>query len=67
MPKPANWTGVPQAIPQTPPNNAYVQRTQYELSVINGTSTFPPDNQKGQHDKDLLAGWKTAYQNLIAP
>jgi hypothetical protein len=61
----AKSVGLPEAIPSTPPNNAYVLRVQYELSVANRTSTYTPDNLKSPHDQALLAGHKAALQALL--
>lgn len=58
-------SGVPKKIPTTP-NNPYIQRVNYELSVINRTATDPEDNIKSPWDAVLLAPYKTAFQALKA-
>lgn len=63
-------SGLPQRIPKPAVDPRYLARVNYELSVINKTSTETrkgsgnDDNLKGPHDAALLAHYKIAFEKL---
>jgi hypothetical protein len=64
-----NVTGLPRDIPAIPPNNSYLKRANYELSVIDKTSTETRpgqnwDRTKSEWDKVLLTPYEVAYGGL---
>jgi hypothetical protein len=64
-------SGLPARIPKPAVDPRYLARVNYELSVINKTSTETRpgqnwDNEKGPHDQALLAHYKVAFEELKA-
>ncbi len=63
-------SGLPARIPKPAVDPRYLARVNYELSVINRTSTETrpksgnDDNLKGPHDQALLAHYKIAFEAL---